>query len=41
VVLLVLFVLLLIWLIPKLWRGLMALRRGFQRLFARDAEPRG
>lgn len=32
-VLLVLFVLLLAWLIPKLWRGLMALRRGFARLF--------
>lgn len=34
VVLLALFVLLLVWLIPKLWRGLMALKRGFQRLFA-------
>ena len=38
VALLVLFVLLLVWLIPKLWRGLMALRRGFRRLFARDME---
>lgn len=35
--LLALFVLLLIWLIPKLWRGLQALRRGFARLFARGA----
>lgn len=35
VVLLALFALLLVWLIPKLWRGLMALKRGFQRLFAR------
>lgn len=33
--LLVLFVLLLVWLLPKLWRGLMALKRGFARLFAR------
>lgn len=32
VVLLVLFVLVLVWLIPKLWRGLAALRRGFVRL---------
>jgi len=38
VALLVLFVLLLVWLIPKLWRGLMALRRGFRRLFVRDME---
>lgn len=36
VVLLALFVLLLIWLIPKLWRGLRALRRGFRRLLRRD-----
>lgn len=35
VVLLALFVLLLIWLIPKLWRGVRALRRGFQRLLGR------
>lgn len=35
--LLALFVLLLIWLIPKIWRGLQALRRGFTRLFARSA----
>lgn len=32
VVLLAVFVLLLVWLIPKLWRGLVALKRGFQRL---------
>ncbi|MGH8184304.1 MAG: DUF4126 domain-containing protein [Rhodanobacteraceae bacterium] len=38
VALLVLFVLLLIWLIPKLWRGLRALQRGFQRLFARGGQ---
>lgn len=37
-VLLALFVLLLVWLIPKLWRGLRALWRGFQRLFPRGAE---
>lgn len=37
VVLLALFVLLLIWLIPKLWRGLRALQRGFRRLLARGA----
>ncbi|MBS0381281.1 MAG: DUF4126 domain-containing protein [Proteobacteria bacterium] len=36
-VLLALFVLLLIWLIPKLWRGVMALRRGLSRLLARGA----
>lgn len=41
VVLLALFVLLLAWLIPKLWRGLMALKRGFRRLFARGAERSG
>lgn len=35
--LLALFVLLLVWLIPKLWRGLRALRRGFARLFSRGA----
>lgn len=34
---LALFVLLLIWLIPKLWRGVMALRRGLSRLLARGA----
>lgn len=34
IALLALFVLLLIWLIPKLWRALRALQRGFQRLFA-------
>jgi Domain of unknown function (DUF4126) len=33
VILLALFVLLLVWLIPKLWRGVLALRRGFGRLF--------
>ena len=38
VVLLALFVLLLVWLIPKLWRGLRALYRGFRRLFGRDAD---
>ncbi|HEX5488266.1 MAG TPA: DUF4126 domain-containing protein [Rhodanobacteraceae bacterium] len=37
VVLLALFALLLVWLVPKLWRGLMALKRGFQRLFARGS----
>jgi hypothetical protein len=37
VVLLALFVLLLVWLVPKLWRGVQALRRGFARLLARDA----
>lgn len=37
VVLLALFVLLLLWLIPKLWRGVQALRRGFARLLARGA----
>ncbi|HEX7324851.1 MAG TPA: DUF4126 domain-containing protein [Rhodanobacteraceae bacterium] len=37
IVLLLLFVLLLIWLIPKLWRGLHALWRGFQRLLGRGA----
>lgn len=37
VVLLALFVLLLIWLIPKLWRGVQALRRGFARLLSRGA----
>ncbi|TAN02806.1 MAG: DUF4126 domain-containing protein [Rhodanobacteraceae bacterium] len=37
VVLLALFVLLLVWLIPKLWRGLRALQRGFAWLFARGA----
>jgi hypothetical protein len=36
VVLLALFVLLLVWLIPRLWRGLLALRRGFRRLFGAD-----
>lgn len=36
-ILLALFVLLLIWLIPKLWRGVMALRRGLSRLLARGA----
>lgn len=36
-VLLALFVLLLVWLIPKLWRGLLALRRGLAKLFARRA----
>lgn len=41
VVLLALFVLLLVWLIPKLWRGLMALRRGFRSLFARDMQRNG
>jgi len=41
VALLVLFVLVLVWLIPKLWRGLMALRRGFQRLLARNVERGG
>ena len=41
VVLLALFVLLLVWLIPKLWRGLMALGRGFQRLFDRDMQRGG
>lgn len=35
VVLLALFVLLLVWLIPKLWRGVRALQRGFARLFGR------
>jgi hypothetical protein len=40
-VLLLLFVLLLVWLIPKLWRGVMALGRGFRRLFARDPERDG
>lgn len=35
-VLLLLFVLLLVWLIPKLWRGLQALRRGFARILGRD-----
>jgi len=40
VVLLALFVLLLVWLIPKLWRALAALKRGFQRLFgARPVRP--
>jgi len=39
--LLVLFVLVLVWLIPKLWRGLMVLRHGFRRLFARDIEHGG
>lgn len=37
VVVLALFVLLLLWLLPKLWRGVRALRRGFARLWARDA----
>ena len=41
VVLLALFVLLLVWLIPKLWRGLVALKRGFQRLFGRGAQRDG
>lgn len=36
-VLLALFVLLLVWLLPKLWRGLVALKRGVLRLFGRDA----
>lgn len=40
VVLLALFVLLLVWLIPKLWRGVQALRRGFARLVGRG-EARG
>lgn len=35
VVLLALFVLLLVWLIPKLWRGLRALYRGLRRLLGR------
>ena len=35
--LLALFVLVLLWLIPKLWRGLMALKRGLQRLLRRGA----
>ena len=39
VVLLALFVLLLIWLIPKLWRGVRGLRRGFARLFSRRTAP--
>lgn len=38
IVLLALFVLLLIWLLPKLWRGLQALRRGFARLLQRGAQ---
>lgn len=38
-VLLALFVLLLVWLIPKLWRGLLALRRGFARLLGKPATP--
>lgn len=38
VVLLALFVLLLVWLIPKLWRGVQALRRGFARLLGRSAD---
>lgn len=38
VVLLAVFVLLVVWLVPKPWRGLRALRRGFQRLFARGVE---
>ena len=37
IALLALFVLLLLWLIPKLWRGVQALRRGFARLLARSA----
>ena len=41
VALLALFVLLLAWLVPKLWRGLMALKRGFRRLLARDVEHGG
>ena len=39
-VLLALFVLLLVWLIPKLWRGVAALRRGLARLLARGASRR-
>ena len=39
--LLALFVLLLVWLIPKLWRGVLALRRGFSRLLARGATRTG
>ncbi|HET7562085.1 MAG TPA: DUF4126 domain-containing protein [Rhodanobacteraceae bacterium] len=35
--LLALFVLLLVWLLPKIWRGLQALRRGFAKLFTRVA----
>lgn len=37
IVLLALFVVLLIWSIPKLWRGLRALQRGFARLFTRGS----
>ena len=39
VLLLALFVVLLLWLIPKLWRGVQALRRGFARLLSRGATP--
>lgn len=39
-VLLALFVLLLVWLIPKLWRGVQALRRGLARLRVRGATRR-
>src|SRR5579875_2443597 len=39
-VLLGLFVLALVWLLPKLWRGVLALRRGLTRLFSRaEAGP--
>lgn len=38
---LALFVLVLVWLIPKLGRGIRALRRGFTRLFARGASRPG
>jgi hypothetical protein len=37
VILLVLFVLLLAWLVPKIWRGVRALRRGFAGLIGRGA----